>query len=163
MEIALVAFKCLKRCLPPKKMREFHFRCGLHSFLTHVKSAIDNFSEEINLLYEIDATLAGKGKTMSIGKLLKNKENKKKLRQKNHQLFIEISKATKTKWFTDLTTLRNEEAVHGAISGKKWQAIIGGGSPIVKLGMKDVSDFATWCPHVLKETNNFLEKCYQQI
>ena len=64
---------------------------------------------------------------------------------------------------TDLKTLRDEEAVHGAISGKDWQAILGGGSPIIKLGMKGISDFAAWCPDILKETSKFLERCYQQM
>jgi len=40
MEIALNALECLKKFLPPMKMQEYQFRCGLHSFLTHVKSAI---------------------------------------------------------------------------------------------------------------------------
>lgn len=162
MEIALHAFKCLKKYLPPKEMQEFPFRCALHSFLTHVKSAIDSLTEEINLLYKIDPKLTAKGKTMSIEKLQK-RENRKNLKQANYQLLTEISNATKAKWFTDLKTLRDEEAVHGAISGKDWQAILGGGSPIIKLGMKGVSDFATWCPDILKETSKFLERCYQQM
>jgi len=128
-------------------MQEFPFRCALHSFLTHVKSAIDSLTEEINLLYKIDPKLTAKGKTMSIEKLQKG-ENRKNLKQANYQLLTEISNATKAKWFTDLKTLRDEEAVHGAISGKDWQAILGGGSPIIKLGMKGVSDFATWCPQI---------------
>jgi len=100
-------------------MQEFPFRCALHSFLTHVKSAIDSLTEEINLLYKIDPKLTAKGKTMSIEKLQKG-ENRKNLKQANYQLLTEISNATKAKWFTDLKTLRDEEAVHGAISGKDW-------------------------------------------
>ena len=85
------------------------------------------------------------------------------MKQANYQLLTEISNATKAKWFTDLKTLRDEEAVHGAISGKDWQAILRGGPPIIKLGMKGISDFATWCPDILKETSEFRERCYQQM
>ena len=162
MEIALNAFKCLKKYLPPKKTQEFPFRCSLHSFLTHVKSAIDNFTEEINLLYGIDPKLTTTGKTMSIEKLLKkNSNNRRKLKQANQQLFNEVNNASLAKWFTDLKSMRDEEAVHGRIHGKKWEAMLGRGEPEIKLGIKDVSDFATWCPKILEEANKFFERCYQ--
>ncbi len=145
-------------------MQEFPFRCALHSFLTHVKSAIDSLTEEINLLYKIDPKLATKGKTMSIGKLLGNSKYKQKLMKANSESFTEISNTSIASWFTELKTSRNEEAVHGAISGKKWQVILDGSLPITKLGnVKGISDYATWCPRILKETNKFLERCYQQM
>jgi len=175
MEIALHAFRCLKKYLPPKKMQENPFRCGLHSFLVHIKSAVDSFTEEINLLYEIDPKLKTSGWRMSIEKLQQTK-NWKKLEHENSKLFTEISNTIDADWFRELKTLRDEEAIHGRISGKNWQVELGGSSPITTVGIRKVPDsitrcpntpsetipdLKTWCLDILKETNRFLERCYK--
>lgn len=162
MKIALHAFKCLKRHLPPKKVQDYPFWCGLHSFLAHVKAVIDSLTEEINLLYEIAPQPETKRWRMSIDSL-QREENMRRLKRSNHKLFTEISTATKANWFMDLKKLRDEEAIHGALSGKKWHAVLGGDSPTITVGIMGVPDLATWCPDVLKETNKFLERCYKQM
>ena len=163
LEIAAHAFECLKTCLPPNQTQEFPFRCSLNSFLAQCKSAIDSLAEEINLLYNIDPISTKKGKYMSIGKLTspKNQKLQKKLVQQNKPLLNEILNYVSCNWYKDLAELRNKEAIHGVLAGKNWHLFLGSGPPTKILGIRTVSDLATWCPSVLGETNNFLERCYQ--
>lgn len=163
LEIAAHAFQCLKAYLPPNQMQDIPFRCGLNSFLAQCKSAVDSLTEEINLLYSIDPALTKKGKSMSIHRLTNSKNHRlqEKLKQQNKPLLDEILKSVSCAWYKELKELRDKEAIHGALAGKNWQLFLGSGSPMVKLGIRTVSDLATWCPKVMNKINKFLERCYK--